>query len=155
MKEAEPESLLSEIERQQLALYTGNLGEPAPWWYFPLLGLLSGTTIATIDLKNPWVTILAVVVFSATAGGSVAFLQRRAGFKPRLAAFPHPLKTWAYVYIIGGTALVATACIYAAFVSTSSLRFTIAGAVATATTWIGGVAFERLYRRGAHRLAKG
>lgn len=144
---------LSEIEREQLEIYLQS-DQEAPRWMLPLLGLVTWATMASIDLANPWVTISMAVVLGSTAGALLAAQQKRAGFNPRIAALPQPLRSRTVWFMVAGTAVIA-ACIIVMLVFTDSpYPFTIAGGVAFLVIVVGGTWFQRDYQERAEALAR-
>lgn len=149
----ETSQILSEIEREQLEIYLQS-GDAPPRWMVPLFGLLAGLTIASIDLRNPWVTILAVVIASAVIGGSMALLEKRAGFSARIASLPEPLRRRTYGFMVVGGLLIAAGLAVVFLFPDSPIRFTIAGAVAFLVIAVGGTWFQSDYRARAEQLAR-
>lgn len=144
--------VLSGIEREQLELYLSS-DQETPLWMLPLLGLVAWATMATIDLTNPWVTIAMVVVAGATIGATMAVQQKRAGFSPRIAALPEPLRRQATWFLVGGTAVILAGVIVMAFTD-NPYRFTIAGGLAFLVIVGAGTWFQRIYRDRAEKLAR-
>ncbi len=147
------EASLSEIEREQLEIYLGTEQE-TPRWTLPLLGLIAWATIASIDLENPWVTIAMIVVAGATFGATMALQQKRAGFSPRIAALPEPLRRRANSFLIVGTAVIVLVVVATVAISDSPYRFTIAGGAAFLVIVIGGTWFQHDYRERAEMMAR-
>ncbi|HSM45590.1 MAG TPA: hypothetical protein VK969_11290, partial [Acidimicrobiia bacterium] len=125
-----------------------------PWWYFPLLAVTSAGVIASFDLESPWVTILAGLVAGAVFGAAMKVIEHRAGFSPRLAALPTPLKRRVYGYMIGHVVLVVAILAFAAFGTDGDWRFTVAGVASGLVLMIGATTFQSRYRAHARDLAR-
>ena len=150
----ETRRLVSDIEREQLAIYLEAQESAAPSWMLPLFGLLAGATIASVDLGIPWVTMLASLLTGAGVGGSMALLQKRAGFSPRIAALPRPLRRRVHGFMAAGIALIAAGYAAVFLLPDSPVRFSIAGGVAFVVVAVAGTWFQRDYRVRAARMAR-
>lgn len=145
--------LTSEVERERLEIYLDDRRGLSGWWLLAL-GIVAGLTVATFDLRVWWVTLIAVVLLAAALGATMAVIRDRAGFSPRIAALPAPLKTEIRRYVLISVIVVVVGYSAIFLFPESPVRFTVAGVSVFVAVGILGPWFRNRYRTQARRLAE-
>lgn len=140
---------LSELERQQLLPY---LTDTAPPWFGPAIAVAVAVFVASYDIENAAIQIVAMLLYALTIGALVGLKVRRNGFQPRFDRAPRPIIR---EILIGVVVLTVIGVIGVGLAATTSFRyrFTVAGVVLGAATWVWFAVFTARYQRVARRLA--
>jgi hypothetical protein len=154
MTEPTPSSLLSDLERDRLALYLDPTHPRVPRWFWPGLGLGSALLIAVNDLGRPFLTILAVALFGAFLGLSVTLVQEASGIRPRIGSLPLPLRRVVFGYWALAALLLVGWGFLVSQVLALPLPFTAFGVAVGLVTGLGGWITERIWTARARELAR-
>jgi len=151
MVETSPEQALSQIERDQLAVYV-RYGD-TPRWVWPFFGISTFILFATYGLDLPYAVTLAVALGYAAAVGVVAGkLMTKAGMQPRLRSMPGPLRRTLFVFWAIGTIVVGGGFVLGLMADNLGI-FSLLGLVAGLYLGVGGWWTTRVYANRARRLA--
>jgi hypothetical protein len=150
MTQPNPETALSQMERDRLAVYVAGDQLGTPWWYWPFIGLAVGVNIAGADL--PKAAAIAISLTAAVAiGVVVGRIVARSGFMPKLRGMPTPLRRPLIAYWI--VCAVPIGAVAAAHLVETTVPFAVLGAVSGLVIALAGWLTERRYIAIAKRLA--
>ena len=142
---------LTQAEREHLATYVAG-PSTTPGWFYPVVGLLAGGTVASNDVENRPVAVIGALVAVFAIGALTGTVVVRARVVPRMGGMPAPLRNIVMAFWLV-TAVVLGASLSWAWGAAERLAFTIAGILIAVTIGVGGWVTERSYAHRARVLA--
>jgi len=142
---------LTQAEREHLATYVAG-PSTTPGWFYPVVGLLAGGTVASNDVENRPVAVIGALVAVFAIGALIGTIVGRSRVVPRMGGMPARLRNIVMAFWLVAAVVLGVSLTWA-FGAERRLAFTIAGIVIAVTIGGGGWVADRIYARRARVLA--